>query len=292
MKKLVLAGILIVSAFISHAQVWFALTFDPGDTVYSNVITIDTANYHHNTWQIGAPHKSIFDSAFSAPNCIVTDTANQYGPSDTSVFVMKIPKVLPFSPGSTWLGGLHEVTFNYRLDIDSNATALIELSTDSGMHWINIRDTLPPGYSWNFDTADLSHSTAGWRQFGLTMMSWGLDTLLLRCSFYTNGVAAPHDGWIIDNILPLYWYEGVNEVLNDALIDIAPNPSDGNIFLHSEKNTNEKGTLMVFDMNGRVVARKSNIATNAAIDLQLVSGIYTVQFVNGREYCRKQLVVK
>ena len=57
-------------------------------------IEIDTSNAG-NIWQIGQPDKAIFDSAFSAPNAIVTDTVNYYPINDSSSFILMFELLRP-----------------------------------------------------------------------------------------------------------------------------------------------------------------------------------------------------
>ena len=59
------------------------INFDSGDSLWNHAIIIDTVNFRQNIWQVGKPNKSVFTSAMSAPNVIVTDTLNPYPPSDT-----------------------------------------------------------------------------------------------------------------------------------------------------------------------------------------------------------------
>ena len=99
-----------------------SITFDRGDVYYSSLIYIDTVNYHHNIWQIGTPTKTIFNSVYSMPRAIVTDTLNPYLANDTSVFIVKIPGrrfPTPFP--------VNDVGFYYKLHIDSGATIKIEI---------------------------------------------------------------------------------------------------------------------------------------------------------------------
>jgi hypothetical protein len=68
--------LLIVVGLSAQAQLTIPfLNFDGTDTTFRHLLVIDTVNYHHNIWQIGKPNKTVFDSALSLPNAIVTDTA-------------------------------------------------------------------------------------------------------------------------------------------------------------------------------------------------------------------------
>ena len=52
-------------------------------------IEIDSLNAS-NIWQIGEPSKTLFSSARSNPNALVTDTLNNYPVNDSSSFIVRI----------------------------------------------------------------------------------------------------------------------------------------------------------------------------------------------------------
>ena len=56
-------------------------------------ILIDTT-IDNNIWQIGKPSKSLFSSALSSPNAIITDTSNTYPINNESYFYLKIYVIL------------------------------------------------------------------------------------------------------------------------------------------------------------------------------------------------------
>jgi hypothetical protein len=74
-----LLTLLLLFPFCAAAQM-LELTFDADDALYPHFITIDTGSHLHNSWQIGRPGKSVFDSAYTLPNAIMTDTLNTYPP--------------------------------------------------------------------------------------------------------------------------------------------------------------------------------------------------------------------
>ncbi|MFI5135825.1 MAG: hypothetical protein ACHQD9_08235 [Chitinophagales bacterium] len=87
MKKLLL--ILIIVSL--HSEIYAQgvpldenITFETPDSL----LKIDTTA--GNIWEIGRPHKIFFDSAYSLPNAIVTDTLNPYPINNFSTFTIKI----------------------------------------------------------------------------------------------------------------------------------------------------------------------------------------------------------
>jgi len=65
--------------------------FDGADTSALTSILIDIEPDTQNLWQIGPPQKTLFDTAFTAPNAIVTDTINRLQSRNISRFVVRIP---------------------------------------------------------------------------------------------------------------------------------------------------------------------------------------------------------
>ncbi len=61
----------------------YTITFD--DTLEIKNLYIDTVSNPNNIWQVGIPQKTIFTDAYSAPNVIVTDTANPYPVNDIAL---------------------------------------------------------------------------------------------------------------------------------------------------------------------------------------------------------------
>ena len=260
-----------------HAQ-WGCnsmITFDNGDTLYPVAITIDTADHHHNIWQIGRPQKAVFSSALSAPNAIVTDTLNSYPVNDTSVFILSAP--LSLSNNRPLL----ELQFSYRLDIDTNTIASVEISADNGRHWNNVMDSLPANFYWDGDTANLSSSTNGWDQFFIAYRCPGCvnesDSILFRFTFISDSVPSTKDGWMIDNIGLSYWCE-TGPTINYT--GIYPNPaiSELNIF-SSDVITN----ISIINVLGQMVYNDTYNNNTVQMNVEsLIAGVYFVR-INGRD---------
>jgi len=81
--------VLTFSFKLTLAQSYYQ-NFDGADTSKYTSIKILFAKESNNIWQIGKPHKHYFDSAYSKPNVLVTDTSKAYPVNDTSVFSFKL----------------------------------------------------------------------------------------------------------------------------------------------------------------------------------------------------------
>src|SRR5680860_1850189 len=77
--------IIICSTNVNAQWTWWLNFEDP--QMNNERVYIDTAG--GNSWSIGAPDKTVFTSAYSPSNVIVTDTLDPYPMNDTSSFIIK-----------------------------------------------------------------------------------------------------------------------------------------------------------------------------------------------------------
>jgi len=262
------------------------ITFDPVDSYYygypatvdtywNNAIIIDTIHYHHNLWQVGRPQKSLFDSAYSLPNAIVTDTLYPYPPNDTSVFILTFPGHLV---DHWWFQFL---TFEYKLDIDSFTLAKFEYSQDSGLSWVNLSDSTPYGFSPIF--APISNSP-GWHSIGLdTWMEsdgpyYRNDSLKFRFTLISGGDTSSKSGWMIDNIFVDYGFEKMLNIQNKNTFKIYPNPANDILMISGKENIHD---VSITNLLGQVIYDGVFDAVDAKISVSVLQpGLYFVQ-VNG-----------
>jgi hypothetical protein len=275
------------------ADLYAWLNFDAADTFYHNVFSVDTVNYHHNLWQIGRPQKTIFDSAHSLPNAILTDTLLPYPANDTSVFTLVLPTQLPapylFAPG----GALGEFSFFYKLDIDSTTLARIEISLDHGISWIDLKDSLPL-QPYPLSSHDTLYRTKEWKLFYLDfgyLLADAVDTVMFRFTLASDSSSTIMDGWMMDDFSTRYISESVPQILNPNFISLYPNPSSGNMYLHANKPLNGNASVAVYNMQGLQVYASSTAPANGYINLQLPPGLYTLKYYTADEYCVKRIEI-
>jgi hypothetical protein len=299
--KPVFTFLLLLVACACHAQNtqdwnWFCNFESP---ISSNgQFIIDTQTYHHNSWQIGKPQKPVFSSASSAPNAIVTDTVNPYPTNDTSVFIVKHVKskfpVIVFS-----------IRFDYKLDIDSGEIAKIEVSGDSGLHWINVMtEDTTYDFDWYSTKPRLDTSVHQWQSFYLSMTGWAdavysqpgfypsdvtADTFLYRFTFISDGVQTNKDGWMMDNFHFADHPEAIADPGNDKLVRIYPNPTTGSIHIQSQQHATAQ--VSVFNTQGAEVYHTGMLPANGDINLTLPDGLYFLKYTSGDIYSVKKLVV-
>src|SRR5690606_34179057 len=66
---------------------------------------------------------------------------------------------------------------------------------------------------------------------------------------------------------------------------IYPNPAKNSFFIES----NEKGIIKIFDLNGKLIQTKKQISEKTQIDISLPKGMYIVEFESGNSKSTKKL---
>lgn len=261
---------------------------------------IDTISNPANIWQVGNPDKEVFSSAYSAPNAVVTDTANSYPPGDTSVFIIKKLAGM-FLPGPI----MPSLSGRYWVDSDTLTDyGTIEFSPDNGETWINlINDTVYSDYySWDHEPT-LSGTSNGWQFFHVNLGNLGFefdiqddDTVQYRFTFISDSIDTARDGLMFDDLVFLRVVEGLDELGYDEISSTSyPNPAKGRLTIDFENLTDQHFELRVFDEAGRTVISRSSITDNRVfIDTQnLRSGVYIYSLVNHseRQQARGRVVI-
>jgi len=189
-----------------------------------------------NIWQIGRPSKTFFDSAYSIPNAIVTDTINFYPSNNLSTFTIKI------SDPSWNQQQLNRTSINFMHKFDTDSLidgGYIEVSYNGGSTWTNIAND-PNITNFFYDQTNSTNPliangnpaytgrSNGWSQ---SFIGWcyqnvtGQYPIYLRFVFSSDSIQTNKEGWMIDNIqLFTDFCEGIPEIQNDISISLFPNP--------------------------------------------------------------------
>ncbi len=289
MSKLLTALLIFVSCFLS-AQIQI-LNFDSP----SNMLSIDTTN-PNNLWQVGPPNKTIFDSALSAPNVIVTDTASPYSINSNSSFTV----------GFTLNGNMPVIEFDHRFDTDSlKDGGFIEISNDNGASWLRLRDTLvlsasPSNYPFDWwaisstvgfygltdflpnNRIGFSGKSNGWQHAEIHFHCWAFKTyptFLLRFTFVSDSIHNPKDGWMIDNLF--INGTGICASLDEnALTKVKayPNPFSHKTRIDLEGHQITNGSYTIYNLQGQAL-KSENVFSPSSIEIgrnNLPAGAYTM----------------
>ena len=303
MKKFTL---IIAIAFLVSPIKGFSQYENPGDTIgpfeiidfetNSNFIGLDTSET--NIWQVGLPQKLFFDSAYSSPNVIITDTLQFYPGNTHSYFDLYLCDLN--YPG--WYGFDMWLDFMHKYDTDTlKDGGFITVSYDKGETWINIIkdscyffDNCPPGESPNLYNENdslfngefgFSGHSGGWVKTGLAWFWYPVyqtvelfsDTMILRFNFISDSIQTEKEGWMIDHI-KLYAIDlgGGNDDLGhyDPLISLYPNPCTQYISITGVENLTG---FKIFDQNGTKAMEGSVESARINVE-ELQDGIYILEF--------------
>jgi len=282
----------------------------PGDTLGMHIINFDdTSNikYIHidtsnqNLWQIGKPQKTIFSSAYSIPNAILTDTINDYPINNYSYFDLYAGFFnFPF------FSMIMIIDFWHKYDSDTlKDGGYITVSWDKGLSWMNIiKDTVYMWETpeWNEFTFNLysendtlfngeygfSGSSNGWKKTGIAWFTQPVkldfppDTMIIRFNFISDSINDNKEGWMIDNIR-LYGIELMGEInnvsINNNFVKIAPNPFNTNTDISFDKQYNNI-KIDIYDIQGKLMETQNYIKTNRIKFNRnnLKNGLYFLKF--------------
>lgn len=198
---------------------------------------IEIDSFAQNLWTIGLPAKPFFDTAFSLPNAILTDTINPYASNNHSYFDLIIPSYNQFY--NLILSFQHKYQTDSLLD-----GGYIEISYDNGASWVDVlkdqthieifntenmyalSDTLNGGISGFSGTSDWQETKIQWVwQLPVQLVNYE-DTLQLRFNFISDSLQSNKAGWMIDDIVVAYADLGSQtaEVQKKQKASIFPNP--------------------------------------------------------------------
>lgn len=263
--------------------------FDGNDTSIYNSIFIDYgSDTIGNIWQIGKPQKSIFNSASTAPNVLITDTINTYPNNDTSSFIIHLT-----NEELEWQWrGVFAFHWQQKLDIDTLYDGgLIEFSVDSGNTWYNIHES-PYSYNlYGFESSSVDTLVNGeyvftgidttWRNVWICFdYSWLYQKKVLdfKFTFISDAINNNKEGWIIDNFnAQTTFVHTLKELEQEEYIKIYPNPTKDrlhiNIKRQSEYHIIEK--LQVLSLTGEILDEFENVPTKFFLETNSYeNGIY------------------
>ena len=253
--------------------IWQVINFD---STY-NFIHIDTSS--QNLWQVGAPQKTYFNSAYSPSKAIVTDTVTDYPVNNHSYFDLYIGTFN--NPMYTW--DIY-IDFWHKYNTDTlKDGGYISVSWDKGLTWMNIiKDSVygnvSPGTTWSGSSLNLyttndtlyngeygfSGKSNGWVH---SCMAWDVipckfnfppDTMIVRFNFISDSINNPKEGWMIDNIrlFSIDLGGGIHDLLNNNnTVNVFPNPFNKSTEISFDKNY-ERINLEIYDMQGKFIGMK------------------------------------
>ncbi len=263
------------------------------NTPYLNRVLIDTSSNPGNIWQIGHPNKTVFNSAFSFPNVIATDTLNSYPINDTSSFTIIHIADLGWQ-------------FNYTIYIDGwyyvNSDTLtdfgyIEFSPDLGSTWFYADSVVNHGccFSGPEKLPTFTGNSFGWQHFDYclctsTPVNIG-DTVLYRFTFISDNIQTNKDGLMYDDLHFDDMVEGIDEIQNDNLISISPNPVSDELRIQREKFSENPG-IQILNYTGQILYDNLSLINETINVKQFLNGIYFLKYSDKKYFSVKRFIVQ
>lgn len=296
-----------------QAQIYTGLGVEPVDSAdfESSKYFIEIDTTEGNLWQIGAPQKTVFNSSFSLPNAIVTDTLQSYPTLSDSYFDLVL-NLDSFGFASYSI----LISFQHRFETTAGMDgAYIQVSMDDGLTWSNIIDQqlsafwgLYPFYNsenlyQDQDTlfngeVGFSGSSNGWKevkfQFAQLPVKRNDLNTLFRFHFISDSISEDLDGWMIDNLVisTVYMEGGIRSRSNNVGFRLYPNPAQSDLSVEIE-SVLRPATIEIYSILGELLIRKRLLDINNKVDISsLRSGNYFVRLHTYNGIFAKKLVVK
>jgi hypothetical protein len=240
-------------------------------------VTIQTSST--NIWQIGKPQKTLFSSASTTPNVIVTDTINYYPPTNVSTFTFAMVNSFPWGPGS-----IMALRWKQKLDMDQGLDGgLVQYSTNSGNTWVNSMNNtaLYNYYGWlpaNKDTLPsgeycFSGTDNVWRDIWLCMgppTATLNDTILFKFMFKSDAINNNKEGWMIDNMMGYFtMIHPVKQASQAEYLNVYPNITNGMLNVEAKKYKDDDAILKMelVNMEGKVVETFGHNKLKVVLDI-------------------------
>src|ERR1035437_1425587 len=313
MRKSVFFLLLIVGNINLFSQGSISLSFETNQLQNAN-FWIDASP--QNTWQIGVPHKLFFDSAYSKPNCIVTDAIQNYPINCQSSFTLSLHNngctncfvgqpflqfTHKYDTDSLHDGGVVEVSFNSGITwkniiLDSIVNPIATIGWGSqGQNFYSVNDTITSVDTITGRIPAFTGKSNGWIQssyrFSGCIYNFPIDSIMVRFTFKSDSINNPKEGWMIDNIyFGVLVCESVPEIQNDNLISVYPNPASNQLTIHCTKSS-DKQTIQIFNYTGQLLYDNQNFNGEIIDTRQFQNGIYLLKYSDTQNFSIKKFIV-
>lgn len=233
----------------------------------------------NNIWQVGKPNKTLFDTACTKPNALVTDTLNTYPPNNLSSVIMWV--IFDHNPAV-------EVFFSHRINSDTLADyGKIEVSYDNGLSWDDVHNwlTSKPVFSGNSEWTHSCFEVVPHDQ----NMNYG-DTLRFKFTFTSDNIDNAKEGWMIDDIFITFTQGiGIKELNDNKLFEVIYIGGGVFDFLCIETTCIEEYVVSVFDLNGKeIFTKKIKDETHSTFSVPNISeGVYIYRIGNGKKVLQR-----
>ena len=239
-----------------------------------------------NIWHICTPDKPVFNSAYSPPHAILTDSTGPYPVNNTSSFIIKF---IPYSfcMCSPVIGGY------YKFDSDTLTDfGRIEFSVDHGATWLNaLSDTVIPDMLWWGTKPVLTGRIHQWRAFHALLWNYFTsDTLYYRYTFVSDSIQTNRQGWMLDDIALIDHTEGIRDRVSRDELSIYPDPTDGPVTIKSENDPGQMD-VSVYNLQGQLLLEQKMLKNNGEFNISgLARGLYMVRVLSRNNFHVRMLM--
>jgi hypothetical protein len=256
-----------------------------------------------NVWQIGDPHKTLFNASY-INNCqvLITDTTSTYPSKNISSFTIGL---IWFNahPGAALVQIGMQITHKYDMDSLSDGGKIEYKCRSSYPNWTNAKYLFVGGVKPNFYAFPDSVKALASPGFSGRMLSWQSlqlafpyiqvgDTAFFRFTFASDSIDNHREGWMIGNLFFNGMYEGIKEYRNDQALELSPNPA--NSFIQINIKLPYSGALhcVLTDVCGRNVFTQDLRGENPQIDCSsLPPGLYTLVLSTNEFITNKKIII-
>lgn len=233
-----------------------------------------------NIWQIGRPHKTIFNMAATKPNVIVTDTVKKYPSNNTSSFTFHVEKLTHSLLALRW---------KQKLNMDKHKDGgIIEFSLDNGVTWQNAFNS-PIIYNfYGFDPSNKDTLSSGeyafsgtdttWRDVWFCISGFNSTPVDYRFTFKSDGINNQKEGWMIDNLIV---HNTLLHILKENeksdYLNVYPTATTGIVNIDAIKIQEDHviETVQLYSLNGQLVREFIPDPSSFKIDISnLANGLY------------------
>ncbi len=270
------------------------------DGIPMNSLPVTIGSGTNNIWQIGQPQKTLFSSASSTPNVIITRTTNPYPVGNTSSFTVF---ALPAQMNTPYV-----LQWKQKLDMDAKKDGgIIEFSNNSGTTWQNAHNNLNTYQFYGFQPANKDTINANvycfsgrdttWRDIWLCVkpaFATQNDTLLFRFTFKSDSTDNQKEGWMIDNFTAHQTIlHPVKEISDLGDLVVYPNVTTGiiNVEMRKRSDNDMISNIQLYNNEGKLVEVFGPNYTKVVLDISRHKpGLYYLNVTINKKMSRHKIV--
>lgn len=262
MKK-IFTSIFILLCILSKGQLSYYIHNFEGPAS-QNQLTLAIGTNTDNIWQVGVPQKTLFASASTTPNAIITLTAGTYPINNTSSFSLAVPINYTYC---SWCP--FALQWNQKLDMEQGKDGgIVEFSTNN-QTWYSAFTSTSTYQFYGFMPANVATISTTekaftgtdnvWRSIWLCISPQAVntnDTIWFRFIFKSDGVETDQEGWVLDNFYAhqTFVHPVKEQSMNKSLV-VYPNITNGvvNVEAKKIKPDDRIDNISLLDVNGNMI---------------------------------------